>query len=97
MDRSHNNLSTETYGGVLELNSSSAKKKEGATAGFLIDNFCSEPSASTIDINANSSSELSRLQAKIWSLQSENELLNSKMEDMIQINATKDYQLRAIN
>ena len=67
MDRSHNNLSTETYGGIPDVSISSAKKKEGATAGYIIDNFCSEPSASLVDNNGNIS-EISRLQAKIWSL-----------------------------
>ena len=41
--------------------------------------------------------QLSRLQAKIWALQSENDLLNAKMVQMVQTAEYKDHYIKTIN
>ena len=70
------------------INDSSASRiKEKNTAGSIIDNFGSAINTDDTQLLE----QISRLQAKVWAIQSENDLLNSKMIQMIQSKEQKDY------
>ncbi|CDW79286.1 pleckstrin homology domain-containing family f member 1 [Stylonychia lemnae] len=87
LDKFYNNSSESAN------DSSASRIKEKNTAGSIIDNF---GSAINTD-DAQLLEQISRLQAKVWSLQSENDLLNQKMIQMIQSKEQKDHQMKTIN
>ena len=82
------NNSNDSGGGE----SNRTKDLNMATAGSIIDNFGSDKADEQALVE-----QVARLQARVWALQSENELLNGKMMQMVQASEYKDHYIKTIN